>query len=190
MKQSLGARTIAFSVPVWIIGTYDDNGRPNMMTASWTGICCSKPPCVSVSLRRATYTYGCLEQRRAFTVNVPSRAHVKEADYFGIVSGRDVDKLAVTGLTPVASDLVDAPYLEELPLILECSLLHTLEIGLHTLFVGEIRDVKADPEVLEERGLPDPERVKPFVYGSEIRTYHGLGACLGKGFDLGKTFVR
>ncbi len=186
MKRSLGAKTLAYTSPVWVIGTYGDDGRANVMTASWAGICCSKPPCVSVSLRKATSTYGCLVARRAFTVGVPSSDQVREVDYFGTVSGHEVDKLAATGFTAVASDLVDAPFLAELPLVLECRLLHTLEIGLHTLFVGEIVDVKADEAVLDPRGLPDPEKVKPFVYLTEVQHYHGLGPRLGRAFSVGR----
>ena len=120
------------------------------MAVAWGGICCSSPPCVAVSLRRATYTYGNLMERKAFTVNVPSEGHAREADYVGIASGRKVDKFAASGLTPIRSKLVDAPYVAEFPLVLECRLLRTVEIGLHTQFVGEIVDVKADETVLGE----------------------------------------
>ena len=77
-----------------------------------------------------------------------------EADYVGIASGRDVDKFAVAGLTPVRSELVDAPYAEEFPVVLECRLLHIVEIGLHTQFIGEIVDVKADRAVLGMTASP------------------------------------
>jgi len=186
MKRSLGPRPLAYTTPVWVIGTYDAGGRANVMTASWAGICCSKPPCVNVSLRRATYTYGCLTARRAFTVGVPSADQVREADFFGVASGREVDKVAAVGFTAVASDLVDAPYLAEMPLVLECRLLHALEIGLHTLFVGEIVDVKAEEAVLDATGVPDPDRVRPFVYLPEAQRYRGLGAELGRAFSVGR----
>jgi len=186
MKKSIGARTLAFPTPVWVVGTYDANGKPNAMTAAWAAICCSKPPCVSVSLRKATYSYGSIVARQAFTVSIPSEKHVKEADYLGMATGREVNKFDHARLTPVESILVDAPYVHEFPLILECRLLHTLEIGLHTLFVGEILDVKADEEVLGEKGFPDIEKVKPIIFGPEIRTYHGIGKYLGKAFAIGK----
>jgi len=186
MKKSLGAKTLPFPTPVWLVGTYDPEGRPNLMTAAWAGICCSKPPSVAVSLRKATYSFGNLVARQAFTINIPGERHVKEADYVGIASGRDVDKFAKTGFTPVDSDLVDAPYVQECPLIMECRLLHTLEIGLHTLFVGEILDVKADSEVLGDKGLPQIEKVKPIIFGPEVRTYHGIGPYLGQAFAIGK----
>ena len=186
MKKSLGAKTLAYPTPVWLVGTYDPEGRPNVMTAAWAGICCSKPPCLAVSLRKATYSYGNIVARQAFTISIPSEAHLKEADYVGIASGRDLDKFARVKFTPVESDLVDAPYVAECPLILECKLIHTLEIGLHTLFVGEIVDVKADEEVLGDRGLPDIEKVKPLVFGPEPRTSHGIGRYLGQAFAVGK----
>jgi len=186
MKKSLGAATIILPVPVWVIGTYDARGKPNAMTAAWAGVCCSDPPCVAVSLRAATYTHGNIKRRKAFTISVPSEEYLKQADYFGIVSGRDTDKFAATGLTPVKSDLVDAPYIKEFPLILECKLLHTFELGLHTQFVGEIADVKADEEVLREDGYPDIEKAQPIVYTPMARTYHGIGKYLGRGFSLGR----
>ncbi|KRT71616.1 MAG: hypothetical protein XU12_C0037G0001, partial [Deltaproteobacteria bacterium CSP1-8] len=106
MKKSMGAKTLVFPTPVWVVGTYDKEGKPNMMTVAWGGICCSMPPCVAVSLRKATYTYGSLMERKAFTVNVPSEFHCREADYIGIVSGKNTDKFAATGLTPVRSEVV------------------------------------------------------------------------------------
>jgi flavin reductase (DIM6/NTAB) family NADH-FMN oxidoreductase RutF len=190
MKTSIGARPLVFTTPVWVVATYDPEGRANAMTASWGGICCSRPPSVAVSLRRATATYGYLESRRAFTVNVPSEELAAVADYFGSVSGRDVDKLAAAGVTAVASELVDAPLLAEFPLVLECRLAHALEVGLHTLFVGEIVDIKADDAVLGERGLPDPEKVRPFSYAPELRRYHALGRELGRSGTLARQVSR
>jgi len=68
MKNSLGAETIVPTTPVWVVGTYNREGKPNVMTAAWGGICCSKPPCVYVSLREATCTYGNIMERKAFTI--------------------------------------------------------------------------------------------------------------------------
>lgn len=186
MKKSLGAITIVHPTPVLVIGTYDRNGKANVMTAAWAGICCSAPPCVGVSLRKVTYTYGNIMERKAFTVNVPSEDYIKQADYFGIASGRDVDKLSKAGLTPVKSELVDAPYVKEFPLVLECRLLNAVEIGLHTQFIGEILDVKAEADVLGGDGMPEIEKVKPIAFAPESRSYHGLGKNLGKAFSIGR----
>ncbi|GKT30785.1 flavin reductase family protein, partial [Aduncisulcus paluster] len=90
------------------------------MTIAWGGICCSSPPMLTISLRKATYTYGSIMERGAYTVSIPSVQHAAEADYFGMASGRDKDKFAVSGLTPGRSDVVDAPYVDEFPFIFEC----------------------------------------------------------------------
>lgn len=186
MKKSLGARTIVYPAPAFVLGTYDKAGKPNLMAIAWGGICCSRPPCVAVSLRKATYSYGNIVERKAFTINISSEAHVKEVDYVGIFSGREVDKFSATRLSPVKSDLVDAPYVEEFPLVLECRLLHTVEIGKHTQFIGEIVDTKADESVLGEDGIPDIEKVKPIMYVPESRVYYGVGQFLGKAYSIGK----
>jgi flavin reductase (DIM6/NTAB) family NADH-FMN oxidoreductase RutF len=186
MKKSLGSKTLLYPTPAWVVGTYDGDGKANVMTIAWGGICCSKPPCVGISLRKATHTYGNIMERKAFTINVPSEVYAKEVDFLGLVSGRDVDKLSVTGLTPVKSDLIDAPYLSEFPVILECRVIHTFEIGLHTQFIGEILDVKADESVLGERGLPDIEKVRPIIFSPERRVYHRVGKYLGDAFSIGK----
>jgi flavin reductase (DIM6/NTAB) family NADH-FMN oxidoreductase RutF len=185
MKTSLGARPLLYPTPVLIVGTYDAQRRPNAMAVAWGGICCSKPPCVAISVREATYTYGNLVERQAFTINLPPVDRVKEADYFGIVSGRDTDKFAVTGLTPVESDLVDAPYVGEFPLVLECKVIHVAELGLHTLFVGEIVDVKIEEDCLDS-GKPSTDLLKPFGWTPGDNQYYAMGEKLGKGFSLGK----
>ncbi len=186
VKKSLGAKTILLPTPVWVIGSYDKEGKPNVMTSAWVGICCSKPPCVMTSLRRATYTFGNIMERKAFTVNIPSESFAKETAYFGSVSGRDVDKFSITGLTPIRSDLVDAPYIEEFPLVVECKLLRTIELGLHTMFIGEIMDVKANESILGEIDSPDIEKLKPFVFVPGSRNFYRTGEYLGQVSSLAK----
>ena len=188
MKRSLGARTLVVPTPVWVVGTYDSEGRPNAMTAAWGGVCCSKPPCVYVSLRKATQTYWNINARGAYTVSVPGEEHVAEADFFGTASGRDVDKFAATGLTPVRSELVDAPYVVEFPLVLECRVRQVVELGLHTQFIGEIVDVKAEDSILTEDGAPDIWKIRPIIYSPGNREYGSTGERLGTAFKIGEEF--
>jgi len=177
-KKSLGARTVLPS-PVWVIGSYDKNGQANAMTSAWAAICCSRPPCVTISLRKETYTYSNIMEKKAFTVNIPAASQAAYAAYFGSVSGRDVNKFVATGLTPVKSDLVEAPYIKEFPLILECRLKQTLEIGSHTMFIGEIVDVKADENILTEEGALDLEKFRGFFFQPGRGKFYQYGEFLG-----------
>ncbi len=189
MKKSLGAKTLLFPTPVLMVGTYDHDGKPNLMNAAWGGICCSDPPCVTVSLRKARYSYDGIVERKAFTVGIANESTITEADYVGISSGRDTDKFAVAGLTTIGSDLVDAPYAAEFPITLECRLLHTVEIGIHTQFIGEIIDVKAELDVLGKDGQPDIMKIKPLIYDTAHKGYHSVGPLVGNAFSVGKKLL-
>lgn len=189
MKQSLGAKTLLYPHTCIDGQNYDQVGKPNLMTATWGGICCSDSPCVTVSLRKSRNSYDSIVGRKAFTVGIANEAKMTEADYVGIASGRNADKFAVTGLTPVRSELVDAPYAEEFPMVLECRLLYTLEIGIHTQFIGEIVDVKADLDTLSEDGLPDILKIKPLVFDTAHKGYHSVGPLLGKASSIGKKLL-
>jgi flavin reductase (DIM6/NTAB) family NADH-FMN oxidoreductase RutF len=191
MKQFLPPQTILLPSPVLIIGTYGPDGRPNIMNAAWGGIACSKPPCISVSLREATLTYHNIRHSKAFTVNIPSEKYAREADYAGIVSGRDCDKFADAHLTPVKSERVNAPIVQEFPYALECKLVKEVNLGLHTMFVGEIVGLAADSEALGETGMPDIEKVRPMLWGSVgSMGYYGVGEKLGNAFSIGNEIKR
>lgn len=190
MKKSLGSDTLAYPNPVWCVGSYDQEGKPNVMTIAWGGICCSKPAAVTISLRKATYTYGSIMERKAYTISVPSEKYVAEVDYFGIASGKNTDKFKDTGLTPIRSEVVDAPYVDEFPLIIECKVLRSLDIGLHTQFIGEIIDIKVDEEAVNSEGHPIMEKIAPFVYGHGIREYWSLNKVIGRSFDIGRKYNR
>jgi flavin reductase (DIM6/NTAB) family NADH-FMN oxidoreductase RutF len=191
MKLSLPAQTVLLPAPVLIIGTYGSDGKPNIMNAAWGGIASSKPPCVSVSLREATLTHHNIKHTGAFTVNFPSEKHFREADFVGIVSGRDHDKFREAGLTPEKSKLVNAPIVKEFPYALECKLVKEVDCGLHTMFIGEIVGMVADSEVLNTNQIPDIEKVRPMMWGSfGSMAYYAIGDKLGDAFSVGKELHR
>jgi len=186
VKRSLGPRALLYPTPVVVVGSYDSAGKPNVMTAAWAGVCCSRPPCLAVSIRPSRYSYEGITRRQAFTLGIASAEHVRQVDYFGLVSGVAEDKFAVAGLTPVRADTVDAPYVAEFPIALECRLLHAIDLGVHTQFIGEVLDFKADESVLGPEGLPDIEKVRPFLYAPGQSTYFEVGPRLARAFAVGK----
>ena len=198
MKESLGPRTLGFPTPVFIVGSYDDEGKPNIMNAAAAGMCCFVPPCIYVSLREATYTYHNIMKRKAFTVSIPPEKYVVEADYFGLASGKKVDKFEVSGLTPVKSELVDAPYVNEFPVVLECKLKETVDLGSHTMFIGEVLDLKADGEVLigitsksgKKLSRIDPKKFLPIIFDMSTRNYYKPGEKIGDGFSDGTKLLK
>ena len=178
MKESLGAKVFMYPCPVVAVGTYDAQDKPNIMAVAWTGVVNGNPASISVAVRKATHTYANLMANEAFTVNIPSRDHIQALDFAGKTSGRDTDKFAATGLTPVRSDLIAAPYIKEFPVVIECKLIKYEELGLHTLFIGQIVDVKIDEDCLDENRMPITRKINPVAYIPGDGTYYALGEAL------------
>jgi flavin reductase (DIM6/NTAB) family NADH-FMN oxidoreductase RutF len=188
MKKTLGARELAFPAPAFVIGTYDGEGAPNGVTLAWCGIVSSAPAAIGISVRPSRYSYANLMEKRAFTVNFAPEKYMAEMDYFGMASGREVNKFDKTGLTAVRGDCVDAPYILEFPINIECEVTHTLDLGAHTLFVGAVRDVKADEEILDAAGRIDIHAAGILTFDMTSGSYLLPGAPAGRAFSAGAKF--
>ena len=184
--QSLGAKTIALALPAWVIAAYDTDGKPNAMAAAWTGICCSNPPQAYFSATAARYTHACVKASKAFTVNIPGKEQAKITDYLGIASGRSTDKFSAAGLEAVRSELVAAPYIKGFPVVMDCQVVKEIELGSHTMFIGEIKDVKVDEQWLTAESKLDIERIQPFIYCTANSTYYEAAIPMGKGYSIGQ----
>lgn len=189
MKISLGPEPMALPSPVWVVGSYGTNEQPNIMVAAWGGICSSAPPCLAISIKKTRATHANIVQHRAFTINVPSRNFLAETDYAGSISGISVDKFSAAGLTAVKSRVVNAPYIYEFPLVLECKVLHALDIGAHTQFIAQIIDVKAEENVLGKNGFPLAEKIDPLIGSACERAYYALGEYLDQAGSPGATLL-
>jgi flavin reductase (DIM6/NTAB) family NADH-FMN oxidoreductase RutF len=89
-------------------------------------------------------------------------------------------------LTPVRAEKVDAPYVGQCPVILECRVTQVVGIGSHTQFIGEIVDVKIDEKVLDAEGKPDVKKINPLAFDVARAEYFSCGKVVGKAFSAGK----
>ena len=185
MKKNIGPALGIYPTPVVVVGTYDENDKPNLATLAWVGVCCSEPPSVQVSIRKSRHTHAAIIARKVFSVNVPSAKYVVETDYAGLVSGKNLDKFNVTKLTPVRGDMIDAPTVMEFPISMECRLTHTLELGSHDVFVGEIVACWVDDAVLGGNGKPDPQKIDPLAFTTDGK-YFELGDFVAASHNVGK----
>jgi flavin reductase (DIM6/NTAB) family NADH-FMN oxidoreductase RutF len=189
MKKDIGTVTPLYPAPDLIVATYDENGVPNGMAAAWGGVCCSEPPCVAVAVRKERYTYGAISEREAFTVNIPSEDLVEQADLFGLCTGAEHDKFALTKLTAVKGTKVDAPTIEEFPISMECRLIKTVEIGSHVQFIGEVVACWVDDDCLDEKGSPSPEKVRPVIFMPQSGRYYRMGSEIARAYKAGRKFL-
>ena len=182
----MNIRPFAFPTPVFIIGTYDENGNPNVMNAAWGGICNSIPPCINISVRKERLTYQNLMSSNCFTINLPSEQYAKEADYFGIASGSKENKFEKTKLTPIKGEKVNAPYISEFPIAIECEVKEIFELDSHVQFIGDIKNIIADEECFDENGKLDIQKAHLIAYDPSSSTYYKIGDKVGKAFSIGK----
>ncbi|MDR1622542.1 MAG: flavin reductase family protein [Synergistaceae bacterium] len=188
MKKNIGAKLGIYPTPIVVVGTYDKNDKPNIATLAWTGICCSEPPSVQVSVRKSRHTHAAIVERKVFSVNIPSARYLVETDYVGIVSGKNVDKFQAAKLTPVRGESLDVPLVAEFPISMECRLTHTLELGSHDLFVGEIVSCWVIEEALQEGGKLNPKKIDPLAF-MPSGEYFGVSNFLDNSFSVGKKLM-
>ena len=182
MRKNFGAKPICYPQPVFILAAYDENGIPNAMNAAWGGI--SEDQEVSICISADHKTTLNILARKAFTVSMATADQMVACDYVGIVSGnRHPDKFARAGFHATASEFVNAPLIDELPMAMECELLSydpkTCRL------VGKIVNISADEAILNENGRVDPAKLRPITFDPMNNTYVVLGETVGQAFKDG-----
>lgn len=182
MRKNLKAKAYVYPLPVLIVGTYDENGVPNAMNAAWGTVCDTAQ--VAICLSAGHKTVKNLLKTKAFTVAIADVKNVVAADYVGVVSANnDPEKLTKTGWHITKGAFVNAPIIEEFPLVLECKLVSFDEET--EICIGEVVNVSAEEGILDENGKVDVEKLQPICYASEVRGYYALGKKVGKAFSDG-----
>ena len=184
-KVKTGPQRFNYLMQVVLVGTVID-GRPNFITVASCGEVCAEPPMVSVAIRCHRYTHSGIRQHMAFSVNIPSREQVREADFCGIATGAKVDKAALCKFKVFYGKLPEAPLIEQCPVNLECRVTQIIDLGSHTLFIGSIEETHLSERVLVD-GKPAVNSIQPFIYSMiPSRTYYHLGEELAQAFSVGK----
>ena len=152
MRKDLGNKMNFLPLPVLMIGTYDKDGKANVMNAAWGGIHDYGKIYISLSKHKTTEN---LELKKAFTVGFATKKTEEISDYFGVVSGNKEDKIAKAGVHVTKSNFVDAPIIEEYPLTLECTV-DSFENG---ELIGTIVNCSVDEGYLDENGNIDVDKM-------------------------------
>lgn len=182
MRKNFGAKAYLYPMPVLIIGSYDENGKPDAMNAAWGGI--SEETEISICISAEHKTTKNIIARGAFTVSIADVENIVACDYVGIVSGnKEPDKIKKTGWHTAKSEFVDAPLFDELPMALECKLISYDEETCR--LVGEIVNVCADERILGENDKIDLNKFSPITYDPVHHTYRKIGDTVGKAFSDG-----
>lgn len=167
-----------------ILGTHL-NGNVNYMALDWLTRVNFKPAMLGICINKGNATHEALLDTGEFSINVPSVAMVTITDYTGLVSGKRTDKSDLFQV--FYGDLEQAPMINECPLTMECSIGHRVDLPTNSFFIAEIVNIFCDEEFLTE-GVPDVEKIKPFVLTMPDNRFWSLGSCVGKAWHAGKGF--
>lgn len=180
-KKIYDPLTALIPLPAAMISCQRPNERPNIITISWTGIVCSEPPMLSISIRKSRFSYDIIKSTGEFVVNITNHSLVEQTDLCGVVSGRDYDKFALTGLTPEPASKVRVPMIKECPINLECQTRKVLELGTHDAFIAEIVATHINESILDSEGRVDIKLLDPLAYCTKARQYwSGLSRLEGR----------
>lgn len=186
-KIELKGAPLLAPLPVVMVSVADGDAA-NIMTVAWTGVICTYPPRVYISVRHSRYSYDLLRRSGEFALNLTSERLLAACDYCGIRSGRDMNKFSEMKFTPVQAKHISAPLIGECPIGLECRVFQVLPLGSHDMFLADVLCVDVDPSLMDEQGAIDYAKARLVSY--QHGDYYACGRKLGRfGFAAQRKFV-
>lgn len=179
-----------YPAPAVVVSAYDETGKADCCTLAFATMCSHHPPAVMIAINTTLKrkTLKSILNSNEFTLAFPSVEHVAETDYIGMASGYDTNKLQDVGFTFKDAEKVNAPVINEFKISLECKVMHTAEVGSHTQITGEIVNVQAEEDVLNEKGKISYEKLNPLCYDDVSYSYYGIGDFTANAFKAGLKF--
>ena len=189
MKKNLGVIPAIYPMPVLMVAAYDEKGKVDVMNAAWGMICDSDK--IALCIDEDHKTTKNIRAVKAFTVSLADKEHMDAADFFGIATGNKMaDKFERTGYHAGKSEFVNAPIIEEFPVVMECELAEIIDTeSLHAV-VGKIVNVAAEEGVLSDNGKVDPAKLSALIFDQFQHGYYVSGEQVGKAWNAGAGLMK
>lgn len=186
-KKELKLRSVVAPTETVIVSAYDEDGKADACTLAFYMVSSHVPPCVTIAINatQRRKTLKDILETKAFVLGFPGADQVREADYLGVESGYNADKLKDVGFTVSEARTVRAPVINELRLSLECEVVHTVTVGSHMQITGQVRNILAEESILNENGRILLDRLDPLLYDEEQGRYLRLGGKAADAFRPG-----
>lgn len=183
MRRNFGPQTWMYPMPVLIIGSYDQNKKPNAMNAAWGGIYDYNQIMICLSAHKTTDN---IRKNKAFTVSFATIETVTASDFVGIVSqNKEPNKIENAGLQYEDAPHVNAPLFINFPLTLECEVVDIINEGEGGgNIIGKIVNVSADESILTN-GKIDYKKLHIITFDPVSLKYIALGDEVAQAFKEG-----
>lgn len=172
-KVDLSPKISTFPMPVAVIsvGTGED---ANLITLAYVGKVCLNPPIIAVSIQPKRHSFHLIEKNGEFVINYPTLDQLRETDYCGTRSGRDINKWKQLNLTQEEASLVQVPMVKEFPWNMECRVIKRIEFGSHVCFFGEVVATHSDPKYIKNDTLnPEEFNFPAYIAGNYLELKKG-----------------
>ena len=183
-KKLWKAGTFEYPIPAVMVSC-GDMEKSNIITVAWTGILCTNPAKVYISVRPERYSYNIIKESGEFVINLTNDKLAYATDWCGVKSGRNVDKFKEMKLTKEKANYVGCPMIGESPVSIECKVTEIKELGSHHMFIADVLGINADEKYIDEKGAFDISKCNLIAYANG--GYYVLGEKRGKfGFSVQK----
>ena len=183
MKKQIKTTDAIFPMPVLLISTFNADGTVDVMNAAWGTMLAGDT--VALNLSETHTTVQNLKARKGFVIHIADAKHVAEADWFGVVHGRDEpEKFAKSGLTFVKSALVDAPVINEFPVAMECELIEYQSGPTGIGVIGRVLRTGVEESKLKD-GRVDVDALEAIAFDPFTHGYYKVGGRVGNAFGDG-----
>ena len=176
-KKELKMHAVVAPTETVVVSAFDKDGKAEACTLAFYMVSSHK-------------TLASILENKAFVLSFPSADQVKEADYLGVESGYNTDKLANVGFTTTNGERVNAPIINEMKLSLECEVVHTVTVGSHIQVTGEVKRILADEDILNDKDKVVLEKLNPLIYDEEQVRYLKIGDTVADAFKTGAEFKK
>jgi len=138
-----------FICPITIVTTVNRKGRPNAAIKSWIIPICSNPPLLLFSCNLKHDAAKNILEAKEFVVNIPTCGIKEKALITAKEYPPEINELEEAGLTPISTEEVKPPAIEECMACLECSLEWHKQYGNEIIFRGRVLSVSCNREIWE-----------------------------------------
>lgn len=186
-KKELKLHAVVAPTETVIVSAYDKEGKADACTLAFYMVSSHVLPLITIAINatQRRKTLKNIIEQKAFVLGFPSIHQVKEADYLGVESGYNTNKLEKIGFTTNKARTVNAPVINEILMSLECEVVHTVVIGSHMQITGEVKNILADESILNDSDKVVLEKLQPLIYDEEQLRYLGIGEKIADAFKTG-----
>jgi len=171
-----------FPKPVVLVGSVVDS-RPNFFTVAWFNRMSRNPNIWGACVGKTKHTLQGIEEHKTFSASFPSTDLVKETDYCGIRSGKDVDKSGIFDV--FYGEIETAPMIKECPVTAECIVTELIDVSTHYLLLGEVKHLYSEEQYMTD-GVLDQKKLNLLIFTNPARQYWTLGDVVAEAYSIGK----